>query len=99
MNLAPADVAMVNMDPGVTPLQGRVCFHQERLFRSTGTGAPAHRRFLDYAADEGLPCAIAEMSAHQCVRALELIERACRREGMQNFRDVNTGWRELAARA
>lgn len=97
MNLTAADVAKVNMDPGVTPLQGRVCFHQERLFRSTGTGTPAHHRFLAYAADEGLPSSIAEMSRRQCVRALELIERACRREGMQNFRDVNTGWRELAA--
>ena len=85
-----------NQDPGVTPMQGRVVFHQERLFRSAGgSDMLAHTRYLRLAWANDLPAKIGEMDYSQCVLALRLIEHACREQGMHNFRDVRTYWEQL----
>lgn len=85
-----------NQNPGVTPLQGRVVFHQERLLRSTGAGVYAHQHYTQACHRAGLPVAIAQFSVDQCRVALQLLEAACRVVGMSNFRDVRTGWESLA---
>jgi hypothetical protein len=86
------DPAIVNMNPGLTPLQGRVAFHQERIFRSTGGGLHAHQSYVTMAKAAGLPTSIAEMSRNQCREALRLIELAARIRGLALFRNVRTGW-------
>lgn len=80
---------------GMSPMQGRVVFHQERIFRSTGTGLRAHDRYLQLTTDACLSELISEMGDDECVFALELIEQAARDCRLHLFRDVNTGWREL----
>lgn len=81
---------------GMTPAQGRVCFHQERLFRSTGGGLKAHARYLALCEqDAGLPKRIGQMTRMECARALYYIERACVLEGLSMFRDVRTQWEAL----
>lgn len=79
-----------------TPAQGRVLYHQERLFRSAGgRGMCAHYRYLGMCAAEALPVAVDTFTLAQCVRALQLIERACTVEGLHHFRDVRTQWDTL----
>jgi hypothetical protein len=80
------------MDPGLTPLQGRVAFHQERIFRSTGNGSRAHESYITMAKACGLPTELAKMSRNQCREALRLIELAARMRGLALFRNVRTGW-------
>jgi hypothetical protein len=67
----------------------------ERIFRSTGTGLAAHRRFLALAGAAKLPVRISEMTRAQCRMALQLIEYAAHREGLGLFRDVRTQWEAL----
>jgi hypothetical protein len=90
----PAEVARGNYAAShFTPAQGRVLYHQERLFRSAGgRGMVAHYRYLSMCARELLPARVDHMTTAQCVRALQLIERACTAEGLHHFRDVRTQW-------
>lgn len=85
----------MNMDAGVTPAQGRVVFHIERLFRSTGGGVKAHGTFLAACRTKGIPSAVSGYTPTRCVEVLQLIESACRHRGMHLFRDVGTGWRQI----
>lgn len=79
-----------------TPAQGRVLFHMERLFRSAGgRGMCAHYRYLNLCAAAGLPYNVTTFSLAQCVKACQLIERACTAEGLHHFRDVRTQWDTL----
>jgi hypothetical protein len=88
--------AQMNMDSGLTPAQGRVVFHQERLFRSAGgRGMPAHATYLDLCREAGLPILIGKFDRNQCVIACRLIERACRTHQLHLTRDVRTGWEQL----
>ena len=84
------------MNTDLTPLQGRAAFHMERIFRSTGGGLLAHQRFLRLAKSAQLPKMIGEWTEQQCVTGLRLMEAAAREFGMQQFRDVKTGWQLLA---
>lgn len=84
------------MNATLTPLQGRAAFHAERIFRSTGHGVLAHQRFLKLARSAQLPVAIGEWSVQHCITGLRLMEAAAREFHMERFRNVNTGWRELA---
>lgn len=84
-----------NMNPGITWQQGRVAFHQERLFRSTGNGSKAHERYIGMARAAGLPEKIGEMTPTQCREALRLIEVSCRITGMALFRNVRTQWESV----
>ncbi len=86
----------MNMNPGVTPAQGRVLFHQERLFRSAGgRGMLAHTTYLDLCREAGLPILVNTFDRNQCVLACRLIERACRTHQLHLTRDVRTGWQSL----
>jgi hypothetical protein len=85
----------MNMDAGVTPAQGRVVFHIERLFRSTGGGVKAHGTFLAACRVKGIPSAVSGYTPTRCVEVLQLVESACRHHGMHLFRDVGTGWRQI----
>lgn len=86
----------VNMNAGLTPAQGRVQFHMERLFKSTGgAGSRAHRVFVTLCDVAGLPAAVATYTREQCIAACKLIEDACRRTGLHQFRDVRTDWHQL----
>ena len=84
-----------NMNPGVTPAQGRVVFHMERLFRSTGGGMKAHASFTASCFAEGLPPLVSTWTREQCVLGLQLIERACRFHKLQLFRDIRTDWEDF----
>jgi hypothetical protein len=85
----------LNRDPGVTPAQGRVVFHMERLFRSTGGGVKAHGTFLAACRTKGISPAVPSYTPTRCVEVLQMIESACRHHGMHLFRDVSTGWRQI----
>jgi hypothetical protein len=78
----------------ITSLQGRVLFHSERLFRSTGASyASDSARSAWFVAlrQEGLaPDAVADWSDAQCKRALALLEECARASGLGLFRDVRT---------
>ena len=83
-------------DP-LTPLQGRLGFHMERIFRSAGgTGILAHQRFLKLCEAAGLPLMFDTYTREQCVTCLRLVEQAACDQGMGLFRDVRTGWQSLA---
>lgn len=87
---------MPNMNPGITPAQGRVLYHMERLFRSAGgNGQKAHTRFVLLCEQSGLPKMVDQYTTWQCVLALQLIERACGHEKMHHFRPIATGWRDF----
>ena len=87
---------MPNLDPGVTPDQGRVLFHMERIFRSAGgPGVLAHRSFSAACLAEGLPARVDTWTRDQCVLGLQLIERAAREWRMHLFRDCRTYWEQL----
>lgn len=79
-----------------TPEQGRVLFHQDRLFRSTGGGLRAHDDYVAACAVVGLPSRVDRWSLAQCIQGLRLIERACRGRGLHLFRDVRTQWEPIA---
>lgn len=80
---------MPNLNPGITPLQGRVMFHNERLCRSAGGAGPkCHARFVALAAEADLRVAIDTWSDDECRLGLTLLERAAREVGMSKFRDV-----------
>lgn len=80
---------MPNMNAGITPMQGRVMFHNERLCRSAGGSGPkCHSRFVALAAERGLRVAIDTYSDDECRVALQLLEQAARDVGMNKFRDV-----------
>lgn len=81
-----------------TPEQGRVLYHQERIFRSTGGGIRAHDDYVAACAVVGLPVQVDRWSLKQCIEGLQLIERAARGRGLHHFRDVRTQWEPLAAR-
>lgn len=94
--MPPVDTSHVDMDPGITPAQGRVLYHMERLFRSTGNAPPgAHEAFSASCLAEGLPRRIDTWDRDQCVLGLQLIERACRMHRMHLFRDCRTYWENL----
>lgn len=84
-----------NMDPGLTPAQGRVVFHQERLLRSTGTHPGVAAEYRHRCALDNLPVAIAEMSRGQCRLALKNLEDACLAYNLHRVRDIRTQWEGL----
>ena len=87
---------MPNLDPGLSPAQGRVLFHMERIFRSAGgPGAMAHQSFTNSCLAEGLPARIDTWTLDQCVLGLQLIERAARMHQMHLFRDCRTYWEQI----
>lgn len=78
-----------NMNCGITPMQGRVMFHNERLCRSAGGSGPkCHARFIELAAEADLRVMIDTWSDDECRLGLTLLERAARDVGMNKFRDV-----------
>ena len=81
---------------GMTPLQGRVVFHQERIFRSTGGGQVAHTRYVKLCTIARLPNVITDMTPADCVHALYLIQRAAHWAGLGGFRDIATQWEVFA---
>lgn len=79
-----------------TPAQGRVLYHQERIFRSAGgRGMLAHQAYLRLCTANGLAPDVASYDRLKCIRALQLIERAARAVHLNLFRDVSTGWGQL----
>lgn len=75
--------------------QGRLLYHLERLFRSTGAGAREHRAFIAACARQGLDVGnVAHWTIVQCVTGLQLLEAAAR--PMALFRDIRTGWKDFA---
>jgi len=80
----------------LTPAQGRVLYHQERLFRSTGgSGLLAHQKYLRLCTAAGLGSDVGSYGRLQCIRALQLIERAARDVHLHLFRDISTQWGSL----
>lgn len=75
---------------GMTPTQGRVVFHQERLFRSTGAGLRAHQHYARACRAAGLPRLIGQYDRAQCAQALCIMERVARAWFL--FRDCRTDW-------
>jgi len=74
-----------------SPMQARVLFHCERVFRSTGAGMKAHALFLDAAtAAVGWERArdATSWNRGECLALLALIEWAARAKGLHVFRDV-----------
>ena len=65
---------MPNLDPGFTPMQGRVLFHIERIFRSA-------RLY-------GMPYDVTAYTDADCRNALTLIENAARDHGMHRTRNI-----------
>lgn len=78
-----------------TTMQGRVLFHMERLFRSTGGGIKAHARYVELCHQHKLPRIVTDMDHNECIDALRLIELACREVNMHFFRNVITPWRMI----
>lgn len=81
-----------------SPAQGRVLYHMERLFRSTGGGIKAHAEWLRMIELAGLPHLVTRWNDYQCIEGLQWIERACRHTGLHHFRPCDTGWQDIAAR-
>ena len=80
---------MPNLDPGFTPMQGRVLFHIERVFRSAGgNGCLAHQTFLGYARLYGMSTDVRTYTDADCQCVLTMIENAARDHGMHKFRNV-----------
>lgn len=91
-----AEFPIVKIDGGgMTPSQGRVCFHQERLFRSTGAGGKAHAQYTAMCREAGLPASIERWTRAECCTALRLMERAAKLDRMALVRDVRTDWEQL----
>lgn len=77
--------------PGVTPAQGRVLFHMERIFRSAGgPGVLAHQTYVTACKVRGLPAMVDTWTPGQCALGLQMIEAAARKHKMHLFRDVRT---------
>lgn len=81
----------------LTAAQGRALYHAERIFRSAGgPGVLAASIWRDACADAALPRLVSEWTREQCVRGMQLIEWAARKQGMHLFRDVRTQWQDFA---
>jgi len=79
-----------------TPAQGRVLYHQERIFRSAGgRGILAHQAYIRLCTANGLAPDVAQYDHLKCIRACQLIERAARAVHLHLFRDISTGWGQL----
>lgn len=89
------DTSRVNMDPGLTPAQGRVVFHQERLLRSCGEDRRISAEYRQRCAMDKLPTAIDKMTVEQCKLALRNLEDACISYRLNRFRNVRTQWESL----
>jgi hypothetical protein len=86
----------MNMETGLTPLQARVVFHQERIFRSAGgSGMLAHQSYVVACHSASLPDHIELWDNAQCVLGLRLIEESARAWRMHIFRNVSTQWQSL----
>jgi len=93
----------LNFHDQLSPLQARVLFHVERVFRSAGgNGCKAHRDFTDAASRlfdlgeiEGWgPAAARSWPDATCKRLLREITAAARRHKMHHFRNVDCGGEE-----
>ena len=81
----------------LTASQGRVLYHLERLFRSTGHGIMAHAQYIAAVREVGLdPERVADWTVPQCVQALQIMERVARAAPGFRFRPCDTGWRDFA---
>jgi hypothetical protein len=84
-------------DKKIFPLsaaQGRVLYHVERLFRSTGHGMREHAHFLQACADMGLNVRrVQDWNLKACVHALRAMERCA--APMALFRATATGWQDF----
>ena len=83
------------MNITLTPLQARVAFHQERVFRSTGDGRKAHARYVALARAARIPDQLERFTPADCAYALYLIQRCAEWARMHLFRDVRTGWERV----
>ena len=82
----------LNFHEALTPMQARVLYHVERVFRSAGgNGCLAHRDFLRAAEAFCDPRAAASWSEDTCSRLLREITAAARRHKMHHFRNVDCG--------
>jgi hypothetical protein len=80
----------------LTAAQGRVLYHIERVFRSTGGGQKAYWRFLSACERAGYDGHHVERyTTAQCVEILRLIEWAAHAAGLGNFRPIRTGWQDF----
>lgn len=80
----------------LTAAQGRVLYHIERLFRSTGAGIREHQQFTRTCADLGLNAQrVQDWTTPQCVQALQVMERCARRGRGFAFRYCGTGWADF----
>ena len=74
----------------LTAAQGRVLYHLERLFRSTGHGAAQYAEFLADVRAYGLDVRrVADWSTFDCVQALAIMEYDAR--PMAGYRPIDTG--------
>ena len=79
----------------LTVAQGRVLYHLERIFRSTGHGMREYRAFLEGCAAAGLDAdGVATWDTARCIQALQLMEKHAR--PMAGFRPLDTGWQDFA---
>jgi hypothetical protein len=83
----------------MTPAQGRVLYHAERIFRSAGgPGCLAAQTWRDACAEAALPLMVDTWTHEQCLRGLRLIEWAARKHRMHLFRNCSTGWQDFERR-
>ena len=76
----------------LTAAQGRVLYHLERLFRSTGHGMREHARYIVAIRAAGLdPARVADWSQDDCVLALGLMEHCASTGKGFHFRACDTG--------
>lgn len=81
----------------LTPAQGRVLYHVERIFRSTGGNPIHHHAYIMACAQAELKLRrVVDWTQAECVTALQILERVARRCKLNRFRDVNTGWQDFA---
>lgn len=74
----------------LTAAQGRVLYHLERLFRSTGHGMREYRAFLAVIRRSGMNAEeVASWTVTECLYALSAMEIAA--APMAGCRDVSTG--------
>jgi hypothetical protein len=75
-----------------------VLYHAERILRSAGgPGVLAASIWRDACAEAALPKLVNEWTPEQCVRGLQLLEWAARKQRMHLFRDCRTYWQQLDA--
>jgi hypothetical protein len=75
----------------MTPAQGRLVFHQERLLFGRRDVAAEYQSACSRA---GLPAAIESFTRWQCILALALLEGAARRHWVIG-RPSSTGWQDV----